>query len=472
MNYSTGKFSFILVLAVLLSWGGAWVVARSYRAAMRRLMSAPLAQPPPIPAGGGLGVDFAPLAESAPITAQNNRRAGMRLAMLLVALSALISFSGAALQLHVVMEGMAFSLRRLTVLGIVEMWPVIPALGLLWRWSGWRVLGALALWFGVCWLFAMWQSVEVRPRETLVYLGFEIGPAMLLVAAVCLGGVSRAIAPWLLVPMIGMVWASLAGVDVIALMIDHPPEWFMALVGAIGAVSTMALFALAPWIIAWWPLKQLGKLLAHAYTRKALSELMVLFTAVWGIAQLVISLSAGSDLGLGGAVMLLPLAWIPLVMGIIASMRRSAPGRPPTLLVLRVFQHDKGIQALFDHVIERWRLTGNTVLIAGTDLVLRTLDADDIFTFIDGRLATRFIRSPANVTPRLAEFDMTPDLEGRYRVNECYCHDTTWQQALAALVRRSDVVLMDLRSFKAHNEGCRYELGVLSRTATMRGWSY
>ncbi|MGB8437513.1 MAG: hypothetical protein WCE38_24985 [Burkholderiales bacterium] len=107
------------------------------------------------------------------------------------------------------------------------------------------------------------------------------------------------------------------------------------------------------------------------------------------------------------------------------------------------------------------------MLIAGIDLVLRTLDADDIFTFIDGRLATRFIRSPANVTPRLVEFDMTPDLEGRYRVNECYCHDTTWQQALAALVQRSDVILMDLRSFTAHNEGCRYELGVISRTATI-----
>jgi len=194
-----------------------------------------------------------------------------------------------------------------------------------------------------------------------------------------------------------------------------------------------------------------------------LSELMVLFTAVWGITQLTQTLSAASDLGVGGIVMLLPLAWIPVVMGIVGLRRRTLPGRPPTLLVLRVFQHDRRIQDLFDHVIERWRLTGNTVLIAGTDLVERTLDADDLFTFIDGRLATRFIRSPADVAPRLAEFDFSPDLEGRYRVNECYCHDTTWQQALDALVRRSDVVLMDLRSFKAHNEGCRHELGVLSR---------
>jgi hypothetical protein len=463
MDYSTGKVLFIFMLAVLLSWVGAWLVARSYRNAMRRLMSAPLVQPSP--AGGANREDThaTPQAAAAPVTAPENRRAGNRLAMLLIALSALISLTSAALQLHVVMDGMAFSLRRLALIGFVEMWPVIPVLGLLWRWSGWRVLGALALWFVVCFLVALSQSVEPRPLEVLAYLGFEIGPAMLLVAAVCLGGTTRAVAPWLLIPMIGLVWASQTGLDLIAVIIKDPPEWFHALTGVYGAFSTMALFALAPWLVAWWPLKWLGKLLAQAYTRKALSELMVLFTAVWGIAQLVQALSAASHLGLGGIVMLLPLAWIPVVMAIIGLRRRTLPGRPPTLLVLRVFQHDRRIQELFDHVIERWRLTGNTVLIAGTDLVERTLDADDLFTFIDGRLATRFIRSPADVAPRLGEFDLAPDLEGRYRVNECYCHDTTWQQALDALVMRSDVVLMDLRSFKAYNEGCRHELGVLSR---------
>ncbi len=453
------------MVAVLLAWLGAWVVARRYRAVMRRLMSAPLGQPAPAASTGRRGPPAVPLADPMPVTAQDNRRAGIRLAALLIALSALISFSSAALQLHVVMDGMAFSARRLTVFGLVQMWPVVPVLGLLWRWSGWRILGALALWFALGVLVAVWQSVEARPLEALAYLGFEIGPAMLLVAAVCLGGATRAVAPWLLMPMIGLVWTSLTGVDLIALMIDDPPEWFHALTGALGAYSTMALFAVAPWLVAWWPLKRLGRLLAQAYARKALSELMVLFTAVWGISLLMHALSAASALGLAGAVMLLPLAWIPLVMTITWRRHRAALDRPPTLLVLRVFQHDERIQALFDHVIERWRLTGNTVLIAGTDLVERTLDADDIFTFIDGRLDSRFIQRLSDIAPRLAEFDLTPDAEGRYRVNECYCHDVTWQQALAALVERSDVALMDLRSFKAHNEGCRYELGELARAA-------
>ena len=149
-----------------------------------------------------------------------------------------------------------------------------------------------------------------------------------------------------------------------------------------------------------------------------------------------------------------------------ARLRAAADGRPPTLLVLRVFQRDAQVQALFDHGIERWRLTGNTVLIAGTDLADRTLAAADIFTFLDGGLAQRFIATKADAAPRLAAFDLWPDAEGRYRINECYCHDTAWQNALAALVQRSDVVLMNLRGIQAHNAGCVNELATLAHASS------
>ena len=149
-------------------------------------------------------------------------------------------------------------------------------------------------------------------------------------------------------------------------------------------------------------------------------------------------------------------------MVLVRRIRRPL-GRPPTLLVLRVFQRDRAMRALFDTVIERWRLSGNTLLIAGTDLLERTLDAGDIFDFLDGRLAERFILSANQIPARLAGFELEPDAEGRYRVNECYCHDSTWRDTLAALLARSDVVLMDLRSFQRRNEGCKFELGELAR---------
>ena len=115
---------------------------------------------------------------------------------------------------------------------------------------------------------------------------------------------------------------------------------------------------------------------------------------------------------------------------------------------------ERGIRPLFE--------LGRIVATPGA---LATIDPDDIFTFIDGRLGERFIHSPADIARRLADFEWQPDVEGRYRVNECYCHDTTWQQALAALVRASDVVLMDLRNFVAQNEGCLHELRVLATTS-------
>jgi hypothetical protein len=126
------------------------------------------------------------------------------------------------------------------------------------------------------------------------------------------------------------------------------------------------------------------------------------------------------------------------------------------------------VEALFDRVVERWRLTGNTVLIAGTDLISRTLDPDDLFAFLNGQLAGRFIASEEEIPRRLAELDMKPDPDGRYRVNECYCFDSTWQAALRALVEASDVVLMDLRGFKPENRGCRFELRVLAAEPHLR----
>ena len=114
------------------------------------------------------------------------------------------------------------------------------------------------------------------------------------------------------------------------------------------------------------------------------------------------------------------------------------------------------------------RDSGNTVLSAGTDLLSRTLDPDDLFVYLNGTLGERFIASPAQVAERIEKFDWLADPDGCYRINECYCFDSTWQTALRALVERADVVLMDLRGFRAENRGCRHELGVLAGAAHLR----
>ncbi len=462
MDYSTGKLSFIFIVAVLLACVASWALAWRFRAVMRRLMSAPLGVPAPTAAAASMPA--AAWSPPAPVTAADNRRAGLRLSLLLIGLSCLMACSSAALQLRFEFEDTAFSFKRVAVIALVHLWPVFPALGLLWRWSWPRVLGVLLLWCVACFLVMLWRSVEPRPGQLLLYLAIEIGPTLVLVALLCMSGVTRAVAPWLLPVFVGLVWASIAGIDLLGWLVARESPWLHSMTPMLSADAVMLLFAALPWLLAVWPLAWLGRALGRAYAHKRLSELMVLFTAVWAVSMFFQALSAASSLGLWGAVMLLPLLWIPLVM---ALARRAGRGRPPTLLVLRVFQRDAQVQDLFDHVIERWRLTGNTVLIAGTDLLLRTLDADDIFTFLAGGLARRFIQRAADVPARLAAFDFGADTDGRFRVNECYCHDTTWQDALAALVERSDVVLMDLRSFQAHNAGCRHELNVLARSPAL-----
>lgn len=461
MAYSTGKLIFIFIVAVLLSCIGAWWIAYRYRNAMQRLMRAPAALDAPTAVATA---DSEPWPLPAPVSLEDNRSAAIRLTLLLIGLSCLMAISSASLWLALSFKDEPFAPKRAAVLALMHLWPVIPALGLLWRWSRWRMLGMLALWCGLCFGVMLWRSIEPRPLQLLLGLAVEIGPGMVVVALLCMGNATRAIASWLLLPFIGLVWASQFGIDLLEVLVERRSPLLMGLPSWLSAHWVMLLFAVLPWFLAWWPLRRLGRALGRAYARKQLSELMVLFTAVWAISLLLEALTVASSAGLAGIAMFLPLLWIPPVMWLNARLHAQR-GRPPTLLVLRVFQRDVQVQELFDHVIERWRLSGNTVLIAGTDLAARTIDADDIFTFLDGGLAGRFIHTPADIAPRLAAFDMAPDADGRFRVNECYCHDTTWQDALRALVQRSDVVLMDLRSFQAHNAGCRYELGMLAQAS-------
>ena len=314
MDYSTGKLSFIFIVAVALSFAAAGWIARRYRASMRSLMSAPVAATVTSPLAWAMRAAETP--PPAPVSSNDNRHAGRRLVLLLVALSCLMAFTSAALQLHFSVHAPAVTFKRLLPLALVHLWPVIPALGLMWRWSRWRVLGALLCWCVLCFVVLLWRSIEPRPAELVVYLASEIGAPLVLVALLCLGDATRAIAPWLLPPIIGLVWASIAGIDALGLLVQRRPSWLMALPDWLRPEMTMLLFAVLPWLLAWWPLRWLGRWLGRAYAAKQFSELMVLFMAVWGISLLSQALSLASHLGPGGAVMLLPLAWIPLVMAL------------------------------------------------------------------------------------------------------------------------------------------------------------
>lgn len=464
--FETGRVLFYFLLATLLAVGASLLVAKRYRAAMTRLMRSPTAaEASTVLAAAPRHANWEPPTAH---TLAGNQRAFWRLVALLSGLSLLMAMTHACIAMPFVYET-TLTVSRVATLSLVYAWPVVPAIGLLRRWSRWRVIAALGAWSLAALALMAWRTTEaVTVVELIRMLGMEIGIPLVVVAALCLGSATRAVAPWLLLPFLGLAWSSSAGLDLLAVLINRQSPFLSLFPAWLGVWPVFIGFSLAPWLLAWWPVKQIGRWLARAYARRAFSELTYLFAAVWGIVLFFEALSAASRLGWRGGIVLLPLLWIPVGLLVFARLRQTAAGRPPTLLVLRVFQQDAAVTALFDAVVERWRLTGNTVLIAGTDLVERTLDAEDIFTFIDGRLGERFMRSPADVAPRIAGFEFHPDAEGRYRVNECYCHDQTWKAALAELVEISDVVLMDLRNFKAKNAGCAHELGVLAGASHLR----
>jgi len=461
-----GKIATILILATLLATIGAWVVAWRYRAAMRRLMQAPLATQPG--AAETSAASPPPVANTAPrpTSLADNRRAHWRLLAAFCGLSLLMAVTR-TLIMQVIADG-PITVKTVSTLAAAYAWPVVPVIAVIGRWPRRRLVGALLLWFVVAVALLSWRTTAaISFAQVFFWMLFDIGLPLVIVTALCLGGATRAIGPWLAPLFVLLLWSSQAGIDLLALAVDANSRLAGSFVGLFGGVGAIVAAGLLPWLLAWWPALAIGRWLAGAYTRRQVSELIYLYTAVWTVALTGAALGAIASLGWGSLVVFAPLAWIPPAAW--AMQRFAAPpgGRPPTLLVLRVFQQDANVQALFDRVIERWRLTGNTVLIAGTDLVDRTIDVEDIFTFIDRRLGERFIHHPADVAARLAGFEFRPDMEGRFRVNECYCHDTTWQQALARLVELSDMVLMDLRNFKEKNAGCLHELQVLASAGAL-----
>jgi hypothetical protein len=477
MSIWAGKLASIGLLAVLASCIVACVVAWRYRSRVRVLMSAPAgiglvqdgvsAAAVRAPFGDAARTARAPAAPAAATSLDANRRAAWRLSAAVVVVSALIAVSAATLQYAGMFKDEPLSARRIAVTALLQLWPALPALGVIWRWSVSRSILALVGWLLFAGLVMLVRSIEPQPLQILMLVGIEVAPPLVLIAAMLLHPATRAVAPWLVLPTMGFVAASSFGIDLLALLIEQRSALIRALPEQLGASAVFALFAVLPWLVAWWPLKWTARGLARAYARKRLCDLGVILTAVWSIVLAYQAISSIGDLGLAALAMFLPLAWIALAFRLGHGIAARLPP-PPNLLVLRVFRRDAEVQALFDTVVERWRLSGNTLLIAGTDLADRTLDGDDVFAFISGRLRERFILAPGDLEARLAAFDLAPDDDGRYRVNECYCHDTTWREVLAGLVGRSDVVLMDLRGFQAHNAGCLHELAVLSGSPGLR----
>jgi hypothetical protein len=228
--------------------------------------------------------------------------------------------------------------------------------------------------------------------------------------------------------------------------------------GAVGLFVGMIVVGFVGFAVPGWLLLQ-G--LGLAYRGKHVSDQSVALDALWlffAMAHAVYLATEDAAWILSG-----PATFIAYRVVVAIARRRiqHLDGAGPKLLVLRVFALGRKSDALFEAVTSRWRHVGSVQVIAGPDLATTTFEPHEFLSFVSGGLANMFIGDEAGIERRVAELDEAPDPDGRFRVNDCFCHGNTWQRVLAHLVARSDAVLMDLRGFGPTNAGCRIELEAL-----------
>ena len=226
------------------------------------------------------------------------------------------------------------------------------------------------------------------------------------------------------------------------------------------------LIALPMGLLAWWRLKAL----ARRYEAKRFSDAQLLAATWW---LLIVASDAVERISVhpGVATLLLILAVSALSAAMFppllaAALRQAQRGlsrpAPRTLLLLRVFGDTARTEALFDRIGARWRWFGPLTMIAAPDVVARTVDPGDFLRFVTGDLAADFVTTQQDLERRLATLDALPDPDGRYRVNEFCCRDSSWQATVVRLIECADAVLMDLRGFNAQRAGCEFELRELA----------
>ena len=365
--------------------------------------------------------------------------------------------------------GLEFTGFRGFVIWYVFCWPVpatlIMLLAIPWRRSLW-VLGAYVLagmvivvvWSAIRHL--AWGEPDVDTMANLQsYLSFLVldacPPAFLILIAS--NRRIRGVSPLALAGLLVFTFSSVVAREIFVRLLD------------IGA-SRKPLLAIGPnwwFMIATIPVGYLCwgllTLLNARYRRKSFSEVQLVADSFWLIVAFVFSVEYAGNFGWKGIVGLggFVVYRVMTELGLTISSRRVSPEPGMRLLVLRVFGFRGRSEKLFDSVGERWRFRGGVAMIAGTDLAARTIDPDDTLAFLAGDLSSRFVQGPHDLNERLKRMDESRDPDGRFRVAEFFCHENTWSDTLAALLGRSDAILMDLRGFSQRNSGCIIELNQL-----------
>ena len=360
----------------------------------------------------------------------------------------------------------------------IYVWPVFLALPLIVPGSLRLSVARVAAYFVVFLLLGLWAATindlpgyrfgavmlparsSVTPARMMgLWLVMNGGATLLMLF--CFNRRVRAVAPLLLALVTTAITGTLAavfalfsapGVDMavaLAVSLDVHVYWFVLAT----LLLSLAVFAAIGWALARW--------IARAYRHRSLSDQSLMLDALWLLFAGIYSMW----LVLGG------LAWIAtapvaflvykLALAAVARIPRHKSSVMPGLTFLRVFSLGRRSDELFGDVTRYWRYIGNVQMITGPDVAGSTVQPHQFLDYLSGRLSRHFVRDRASLEHSLAERDRTPDPDGRFRINNFFCHADSWQPALPRLVDAGDTVLMDLRSFSAASTGCIHELRYL-----------
>ena len=446
-----------LTLATLFLYR--WAVGRAMRAAARE--TAPV--PEPLPASPpSRPLEIAIVAQSAPLTAvppdfdasiQSMRRLSMAYAL------AGLVHATLATAIMFLLNGLDFKLFRTLTVWTVFAWPVVAVLMM----TATATRRQQTLLVGT--YFALLLGLEIIAEA--FHLRYQPGfGELFLLWAIVMGPPTVVI-----VLLANRAWRSvgLTALFVSIVLIGAAQLGFMLIGCVFFTTMSTALFAsrnylllaiiLACGALAWLLLRRA----ARRYQAKQASDQMFTLDNWWLlVTALEILFQMGSS-GIASFLFLFAFAGYKVALNL--SLRRfnlaNQPGKPQPMLLLRVFGHAERARTLADQVGQTWRHAGPINMIGGTDLATALLEPDELMTFWSGKLRQGFVVSPADLETRLDNLDEKRDPDGRYRINEFFCHDNTWRATVRALAQRSAVVLMDLRGFGKDNRGCEFELAML-----------
>jgi hypothetical protein len=371
-------------------------------------------------------------------------------------------------------RGDGFVLSRFLWLMSCYAWPTALAVGMLAAVSrGQRLLVALA-YFGMLFavaIYGLMHNAELSPAQLVSFWMFTNAPATVLLLAFLHRRV-RAVGPLVLSFMVtavigSQVLLSLAGSSESTLRGAAAAGDLFGLGGRQTFFALMligfALFGVA----GWWLLKWIGR----RYQDRRMSDQSLTLDAMWllfGVVQsITLAFEGWAWVFTGLAAFAVYKAVAAVGFAVTGVSRREE--KNPTLLLLRVFALGNRSERLFDALSKRWLRAGSISMIAGPDLVTSTVEPHEFLDFMGGDLSRQFVRSSDDLDRRVRAMDEGPDPDGRFRVNEFFCHADTWKDTMRRLSAGADAVLMDLRSFSPSNQGCIFELQQLLDGVPLEG---